>query len=131
MEIGESVRQGDVLLIRVKELPIGYDKFPTDRCVIALGEASGHEHVIEKNVELWVNQNQAWLTGSGFRPSHDPTLNRYLKITGKTSLDHVKAFRPTGDHDFIELDPGEYKVVIQRHESAPAQKSSPARYVED
>jgi len=30
MEIGESVRQGDVLLIRVKELPIGYEKFPTD-----------------------------------------------------------------------------------------------------
>lgn len=46
--IGGMIRQGDVLFMRVKRLPErsrlrGHD----GRCVVELGEATGHAHVLE------------------------------------------------------------------------------------
>lgn len=52
MEVGESIRQGDVLLIKRGGLPREYQKVEVDRCVIALGEACDVS-VLSLEAQLW------------------------------------------------------------------------------
>ena len=47
----ETYRQGDVLLIKLPAKPQGFvpvDRDEKNRIVLALGEATGHAHVIEE-----------------------------------------------------------------------------------
>ncbi len=46
------IRQGDVLLVPVKSLPIGAKEIPLDkgRIVLAYGEVTGHAHAIDDHV---------------------------------------------------------------------------------
>jgi hypothetical protein len=111
--IGDSgiYRQGDVLLIRVKELPKrGLKEAPLDnnRIVLAYGEVTGHAHAIalpapvagvEKGKELAVPKKTAVLWDAG--------AERFLQVLEKTSLRHE-------EHAPIPIEPGIYKVVRQR-----------------
>ena len=53
MEIGQGIRQGDVLLIKVDKLPERVREAPRDtsgRLVLEYGEVTGHAHaILERN----------------------------------------------------------------------------------
>ena len=93
------VRQGDVLVLGVAEIPEEAKPIARDRgrVILACGEVTGHAHAIA---------------------ARDATLleldgERYLRVTAPVTLDHE-------EHATIELPPGAFRVVIQR-EYVPAE----------
>ena len=73
----DQIRQGDVLLIEVSQIP----KTATDRekgCVLAYGESTGHSHQVKNGGEIVVDVNDLG--------------RRYLKVLNKTSLDHEEHY---------------------------------------
>lgn len=100
-------RQGDVLIMRVDEVPEGARRVPREggRIVLAHGEATGHAHaVLERDAKLF---------------EVDDTDERFLEIFQAADVLHE-------EHDPVRLEPGSYKVVRQR-EYSPAE----IRYVAD
>lgn len=120
-------RQGDVLLVKIEDLPEvkRYDssgvsqgivraELGTD-VVLAYGEATGHAHVLDREkVEAWVR------TASKEPPTKavwDSAAERFIRVMEATSLKHLNLLKdgsPTGEHADIALDPGVYRVVRQR-----------------
>lgn len=97
-------RQGDVLIIAADNLPAdGLALIDRDagRVVLAYGEVTGHAHAIaEPDVELY---------------AHDAGLgDRFLRVLAEGGADVVHE-----EHGTIHLDPGDYRVRIQR-EYTPA-----------
>jgi hypothetical protein len=95
------VRQGDVLLVPVEELPVGCEPAGSlaRRQVLAEGEATGHAHVVvggSRLVEL--RERRGWIAG---------VTRRYLVVEGPSSLVHE-------EHRPIELATGVYEVRRQR-----------------
>lgn len=92
------VRQGDVLLVPVDELPTGRDVTVEEGSsfVLAEGEATGHAHVVHGRTRLLRS------TGSGGR---DGQL--HLLVEEVATLVH-------DEHDPIPLGQGPYRVVRQR-----------------
>jgi hypothetical protein len=92
--VNHIFRQGDVLLVRVGELPKhAQDVTPSDRIVLAYGEVTGHAHAIYEpltKARLW-----------------NADAERFLQIIATTGLRHE-------EHATIELPVGVYKVVQQR-----------------
>jgi len=88
------IRQGDVLLVKVDEVPEEATAVKRDRqgrLVVAGGEATGHAHAIHaKSADLYAM--------GAFM---------YLEAPKKVVLRHE-------EHDNIELDPGTYKITRQR-----------------
>lgn len=121
-------RQGDVMLVKVKDLPKakmadpGYmpslysNKISMEGdVVLAYGESTGHAHVLDhEKVEAWVT------TASKEPPTKavwDAAADRFIRVMETTSLKHLNLLdggKPTGEHADIPLDPGVYKVVRQR-----------------
>jgi hypothetical protein len=93
-------RQGDVLIIAVKNLPTKLD--PVDReagrVVLAHGEVTGHAHTIsDKRAALF----------------RDPKLMAvFMHVSGDApvALEH-------DEHDRIMIPPGNYQVIRQREYS--------------
>jgi hypothetical protein len=85
-------RQGDVLLVRVAEMPPGRPVEPEGgRLVLARGEATGHHHsVAVEDGELV-----------------DAAEGVFLRIMAATPLVHQ-------EHGPITLEPGVYRVLRQR-----------------
>jgi hypothetical protein len=86
-------RQGDVLLVRVKNLPCARKQVEREkgRIVLAHGEATNHAHVVtDPRARLWENGG-----------------NRYLEVVEPAELTHE-------EHGAIALEPGRYKVIRQR-----------------
>jgi hypothetical protein len=111
-----QLRQGDVLLIRVGEIPDGATPVPRDgdAVVLAYGEVTGHRHaVLERHAEL------VELPGAEVE-------RRFLRIVDEEArLVHE-------EHDPITLTPGCYRVVRQREYDPLQDPDSPAlRYVAD
>lgn len=94
MKIGESVRQGDVLVTRVGRMPAQVSAVPEaipGRHVLALGEATGHHHsVAVADAELMETE------------AHEV----FLRIMRATTLDHQ-------EHGALTLEPGIYRVGRQ------------------
>lgn len=105
-------RQGDVLLIKVDSLPKNVTKKDN---VLALGEKSGHYHEITGNVQTY--------TGGDTR---DDILNgvQWVVAEDESVLKHDKEGKPTGDHEYLSIEPGIYKVVKQRDEQVKDNKPS-------
>lgn len=106
--IDKTARQGDVLIERVNELPIGLSKAPRDhigRLVLALGETSGHGHTIrEPNV-------------TGLRLAGSEDID-YIEVGGSgATLLHEYESGQHAEHAPISLPPGTYKVTRQREYS--------------
>jgi len=90
------LRQGDVLLIPVDEVPMGTRKVGSDgrRVVLAEGEATGHAHaLVTSEAEL--------------RLAYDDTL--FLLIAGEEAAALVHE-----EHDTVTIEPGVYEVRRQR-----------------
>lgn len=93
-------RQGDVLIVKADAIPA--DAVQLDHCVVALGEATGHQHRVREGA-------QQWRTRTG---------EQYLKVLGaKAELVHE-------EHGTIALPgPAIYHVVHQREFEPTAERS--------
>lgn len=88
-------RQGDVLLMQVSELPVeAQEETPSDKIVLAYGEATGHTHSVRtEDAKLYrINEDS------------------YLVVETRANLVHE-------EHDSIPLPAGVYKVIRQREYS--------------
>lgn len=84
-------RQGDVLILPVKEIPTGLKR--TNRVTLAFGDATGHNHSINSGAE-------------GFAENENG-LADYVNVTADTAdLTHQ-------EHDTITLPKGKYRKIIQ------------------
>ena len=90
------LRQGDVLLVRVKALPTAATEVAADRgrIILAHGEATGHAHAIVVDRER--PQARLW----------SAEAERFLHAVEASVLTHE-------EHAPVEIDPGVYRVVIQ------------------
>lgn len=93
-----QVRQGDVLLVPVAEVPAAARpvRRTGGRVILAEGEVTGHAHAIRSSA--------ATLLGTGDE--------RYLRVGAPVTLDHE-------EHAPIEVGTGTYRVVIQREYVPP------------
>lgn len=103
-----QIRQGDVLLVRVKETPKG-----AKECVdnaVAEGELHNHYHRIRsKN------------PGDVMVMEHND--NFFVSVKNCGTIEHVIGNTEVkADHDIIEIPEGKWKVVIQRQYN-PFQKT--------
>lgn len=88
----KTLRQGDVLLIRVRRCPSTATQ-KEDGCILARGETTGHAHRIGEGAEIFVDVND-----------HG---RRYLRVFKDTYLDHE-------EHTRVALSIGDYEIVRQR-----------------
>ena len=88
-----QVRQGDVLLVPVDEIPEAATVVPRDqgRVILAYGEATGHAHAFEAFAATLLQEED----------------RRYLHLREAAPLIHE-------EHAPITVAPGRYRVVIQR-----------------
>lgn len=93
-----QLRQGDVLLVPVDEIP-GVARplrRAGGRVVLAEGEVTGHAHAIRSSAAALLGTDD----------------ERYLRVAAPVSLDHE-------EHGPIAIAPGTYRVVIQREYVPP------------
>lgn len=92
-----SMRQGDVALIAVKEIPDGATEAPAKgrKVILALGEATGHHHRFEF---LDVSQNVKLYTTAGGA--------RYVHVTQPAELLHE-------EHSTVNIPAGKYLLPQQ------------------
>lgn len=99
----KQYRQGDVFIVRCDAIPQGCEPVARDkgRIVLAYGEVTGHAHAIkDRPVSLF----------------RDPKLAKvFMNVTGNApvALEHE-------EHSTINLDPGNYEIIIQREYSPEA-----------
>ncbi len=98
MKIKNQLRQGDVLLHPIKELPKDalLDN-PIGDIILAEGEVTGHAHRIRK----WKNKVESFRLND----------SRYLRVLKPVPIDHEEH----GTHDITTkvLQPGLYEVRLQ------------------
>lgn len=89
----EIYRQGDVLIIKVKELPQVLTKVQPDkgRNILAYGEVTGHAHALPAKTCLL---------------QEDPEGKRFLTIPKIAKLTHE-------EHNTITLPRGNYQIIQQ------------------
>lgn len=88
-------RQGDVLLMRVEELPSqAKEEAVQDKIVLAYGEVTGHSHSISLDSATLYRHEQ----------------HNYLVVPSAANLVHE-------EHDTIAVPAGVYKVIRQREYS--------------
>jgi len=101
----KQYRQGDVLIQQVKELPYWIRNQTSEKrkeWTLALGEATGHAHVLEADVmETW---GQPQFGSAGF-----------VEVGGTGGVVTHQ------EHETIELEPGIYTIVHQREYAGPNQ----------
>lgn len=105
MKTGPSIyRQGDVILVAVTALPAGAKKIPFKKrgIVLALGEATGHAHVIER-ASARVLQPAYWDAGA----------ERFVQLLQAQPLKHTNADGSQADHNPIALERGLYQQGFQ------------------
>jgi hypothetical protein len=105
-------RQGDVVLVRIDNLPDDLIETKRDahgRIVLAHGEKSGHGHAIrEKNV------TSLRMAGTTDDPTGVSGGVDYILVGGSgATLNHEYASGEMAEHHPISLAPGAYKVVLQ------------------
>jgi hypothetical protein len=106
-------RQGDVLLIEIEKLP---DNVKIKNNILALGEESGHYHELVGNVETYESTRGNILNGI-----------QWVVVNESAKLEHKKKNDFTGDHNNIDIDPGIYKVNIQKEYISP-EKETPRNW---
>lgn len=112
MNIKHQYRQGDVLIEQVVKLPATALKQEMSRRVIlAHGEATGHQHVLETAdpADWW---KQAEISAANEKSSA-LAGDLFLSLSGLASVTHP-------EHATIELPPGFYRVTRQREYSPQA-----------
>ena len=99
--ISRMARQGDILIVKVADLPDGLTPVEKDkgRDILAYGEVTGHAHAVANsevsNLFVDIDSNDV-----------DEMRDRFLSIEKDTEIVHE-------EHDSIPLGPGVYKVIRQ------------------
>lgn len=109
----QSIRQGDVLIQRVKALPMGCVEVPSDlgRIVLAYGEVTGHAHAIADHIDARaVEMADAAIARAKLWRA--PDGQRYLEVKRPVTLRHE-------EHTEHSLPPGIYKLPSQVEYVAP------------
>ena len=104
LAVGDHVRQGDVLLRKVENIPKDATELKRDqhkRIVLALGEKTGHGHAIrDKNVTSYSKL--------------DNNEIEFLIVGGSgATLKHELVSGKKAEHDAIVLPPGNYDAAQQ------------------
>jgi len=86
-----QVRQGDVLIVKAASIPKTATK--QARCILALGEATGHAHQIKEEAFLWV----------------DTDGTKYVEVFGSEATVQHEEHGP-----IVLAGPAIYRVVQQR-----------------
>lgn len=118
-----QARQGDVFLARIDPREVTALREVEERdprgVVLALGEATGHAHVVVgESVALFEGQLQrevgraAQLERRDLLPGRPISTHRFLRVESPAVLRHE-------EHGPVELAPGLYRVIRQR-EYTPA-----------
>ena len=90
--ITNHYRQGDILLIRVDQIPSGAEKQITGRSIVlGEGETAGHRHEILETSKVDVYRQAEGL---------------YLDVAEETTLVHP-------EHAHVALLPGSYQIIRQ------------------
>lgn len=86
------LRQGDVLIVRIDEMPSGTAELPRTKrgLVLAEGEVTGHAHRIPSR------------SATLYRTEMD---QRYMRVTAPVQLKHE-------EHKTVTIPPGDYHVSI-------------------
>lgn len=87
-------RQGDVLICSAATIPKSATKQP--RCILALGEATGHAHQIKEEAFLWV----------------DTDGTKYVEVFGAEAIVQHEEHGP-----IVLAGPAIYRIVQQREYS--------------
>lgn len=117
------IRQGDVLLVPAKQLPVGCTEVPMDKeaIVLAYGESTGHQHAIYDHVVKPANPGAAdEITEAAIARAQSkarllvaPNGERYLEVTETVTLRHE-------EHTQHHIPPGIYHLPRQM-EYSPAE----------
>lgn len=112
--IEKTARQGDVMLVRVENLPDGLVPAKRDqhgRITLAYGESSGHSHSIRDPHVCAFRMGDALDDPSGVWGGVD-----YIEVGGSSpaTLSHEYASGQMAEHHSISLPPGLYKVELQQ-----------------
>jgi hypothetical protein len=99
-------RQGDVTLIRARHKPASGKEVARYRIVLAVGESTGHEHVVAGEVALYELPEPKRIPGRRGAMS-----SRMVVVDGKARFAHLVGDIPTGEHGEIEMEPGVYWVL--------------------
>lgn len=94
--MNNAIRQGDVFIVPIQEIPASAKTISPEngRLIVARGEATGHHHSFP------------WQRGATlFRD--DGTGNQYVTVAEPVALEHQ-------EHSALVLAPGNYAVRIQR-----------------
>lgn len=107
-------RQGDVVVIRVAELPAGLIETQRDgagRIVLAHGERSGHGHAIRET-----HVTSLRLTSTGDDPTGVSGGVDYIEVggAGPATLNHEYISGQMAEHHPLTLPPGLYRVQLQQ-----------------
>ena len=96
--------QGDVLIVPATIPAEAVQSEGGKRIVLALGEASGHAHVIDDPEVVEFTLKDA-----------ATAVWQFLRVVGLGGADvkHVHGTALTGEHDTIHLPPGDYEKVPQ------------------
>lgn len=94
MPPGKFIRQGDVYIEAITEIPFAYDTLTENR-QLAPGETRGSRHILEGNVKIFVNKN-----------NRDVLAGPCFSCTERVLLTHP-------EHAHFELPAGNYRVLFQ------------------
>lgn len=113
LTISKTARQGDVMLVRVDELPEGLVPANRDqhgRLTLAYGESSGHAHSIRDPHVCGFRMAGAEDDPTGVWGGVD-----YIEVggSGAATLSHEYASGQMAEHHPVTLPPGVYQVVLQ------------------
>lgn len=86
-----QARQGDVFIVGAKVIPSTAKK--AERCILALGEVTGHAHQIKEEAFLWV----------------DTDGTKYIEVYGSDATVQHEEHGP-----IVLSGPAIYRVIIQR-----------------
>lgn len=102
-------RQGDVLLIQVKEIPSGFQSRTDKKTILAYGEVSGHHHRFEGDrVTSFYKEGDDLRMSGGTALRGSRTDVEFISVAdGGADLVHE-------EHDTISVPPGNYKIIRQR-----------------
>lgn len=90
----ELIRQGDIMLVPVKELPTGGTRSSKRELTIALGEATGHHHTLY--------------------PTDKKSKATLVEVNGRRFIDvGAEYFLRHQEHEEHRIVPGLYEIVIE------------------
>jgi hypothetical protein len=102
----KQYRQGDVLLIAISDEEFNVKGFiPSENKTVALGEATGHHHTFEGDVDVFVEE---------------ATSNLAVNMQGMLVDVHEDCVLIHQEHARIAIPKGKYRRVIQREYSPEA-----------